>query len=78
MQTASKRYKYDVSAYCSEDQMQFTTAIFVPGAHYEVHLIAVTHEHCYTVTLLHVTHEHCVHIIAVTHEHAILETVALA
>ena len=43
------KYKYDVSAYCSEDQMQFTTAIFVPGAHYEVHLIAVTHEHCYTV-----------------------------
>ena len=49
VQTASKRYKDDVSAYCSEDQMQFTTAIFVPGVHYEVHLIAVTHEHCYTV-----------------------------
>ena len=51
-------YKYDASAYCSEDQMQFTTAIFVPGAHYEVHLIAVTHEHivtCHIVTLLHMS-----------------------
>ena len=50
-QTASKRYKNDVSAYCSEDQMQFTTAIFVPGVHYEVHLIAVTHEHAILETV---------------------------